>query len=396
MWKMDLALWQSFHDRHLSNSTFSPTAAVPPGSIFKDTFRPKFILIIGIITGIFWSVFLVVVYAMYVMKRALRRGRLLSELVLDVDADHPEFANSTDNGIDEAIIQSLPKFSFSSLKGNKEGLECAVCLGKYVDTDVLRLLSRCRHAFHIDCVDNWLLSKSNCPLCRCQVTTEDQVFADGTSSARGSLDIVLEQGSTPRRSLETGGFQIIVQRDGAGEPNRRFDRNPLSLLPDNMPSHIGGVGTTPLTDEASSMLRRFSHTIIVSDVLMQHRWSNFVPADLLTLMKKQNLIAPPKDGHGGMNIDPEASCAYEGKELLFSDQRSMSEITGFQRYPRSDHHNACDGKLAQGSHPKKQDEQSQKWLPIVKSTLSWILGKERKQITRPLQHMKGEGHTVFL
>ncbi|XP_052170435.1 E3 ubiquitin-protein ligase ATL42-like [Diospyros lotus] len=40
------------------------------------------------------------------------------------------------------------------------------CLSKFEDSEVLRLLPKCRHAFHMDCIDKWLESRCSCPLCR--------------------------------------------------------------------------------------------------------------------------------------------------------------------------------------------------------------------------------------
>ncbi|KAJ7560301.1 hypothetical protein O6H91_04G123000 [Diphasiastrum complanatum] len=176
------------------------------------------------------------------MTKILRRRQGLDA---EVTADQLQ-ANSSECGVDEAIIRVLPTFSFSSLKGNKEGLECAVCLVRYADCDVLRMLSTCKHAFHVDCVDTWLHSHSTCPLCRCQITEEDPyLLADGIRSARVSSDMAL---STPRRSLEIGGFQIIVERD-AGETSARAGRRRQTRLPDKMPSDRWGAGTAPFTDE---------------------------------------------------------------------------------------------------------------------------------------------------
>ncbi|CAH2080546.1 unnamed protein product [Thlaspi arvense] len=75
-------------------------------------------------------------------------------------------SSSRFSGIDQEVIESLPFFTFSSLKGSKEGLECVVCLSTFEQSEVLRLLPKCRHAFHMSCIDKWLQSHSSCPLCR--------------------------------------------------------------------------------------------------------------------------------------------------------------------------------------------------------------------------------------
>ncbi|KAL0461677.1 UNVERIFIED_CONTAM: RING-H2 finger protein ATL46 [Sesamum latifolium] len=50
--------------------------------------------------------------------------------------------------------------------GPKEPFDCAVCLCEFSESDQLRLLPMCSHAFHMNCIDTWLLSNSTCPLCR--------------------------------------------------------------------------------------------------------------------------------------------------------------------------------------------------------------------------------------
>ena len=57
--------------------------------------------------------------------------------------------------------------------GAKEPFDCAVCLCEFAGDDRLRLLPLCGHAFHIDCIDTWLLSNSTCPLCRRVLAADD-------------------------------------------------------------------------------------------------------------------------------------------------------------------------------------------------------------------------------
>lgn len=71
-----------------------------------------------------------------------------------------------DSGLDQAFIDALPVFFYKEIIGLKEPFDCAVCLCEFLEQDKLRLLPVCNHAFHIECIDTWLLSNSTCPLCR--------------------------------------------------------------------------------------------------------------------------------------------------------------------------------------------------------------------------------------
>ncbi|KAE8716531.1 RING-H2 finger protein ATL46 [Hibiscus syriacus] len=71
-----------------------------------------------------------------------------------------------DSGLDQSFIDALPVFLYKEIMGLKEPSDCAVCLCEFLEEDKLRLLPLCSHAFHIDCIDTWLMSNSTCPLCR--------------------------------------------------------------------------------------------------------------------------------------------------------------------------------------------------------------------------------------
>ncbi|KAL6623379.1 hypothetical protein ACP70R_033258 [Stipagrostis hirtigluma subsp. patula] len=93
-------------------------------------------------------------------------------------------------GLDEAVLAGYPTVVYSS-SGNEEEEEegkdekaaesgagaattpagdtawrCTVCLADYADGDELRRLPDCRHAFHRQCIDQWLRRRPTCPVCR--------------------------------------------------------------------------------------------------------------------------------------------------------------------------------------------------------------------------------------
>jgi len=43
---------------------------------------------------------------------------------------------------------------------------CNICCEDYIVGQYKRILPNCNHVFHKKCVDKWLKSKSNCPICR--------------------------------------------------------------------------------------------------------------------------------------------------------------------------------------------------------------------------------------
>lgn len=66
-------------------------------------------------------------------------------------------------GLDPSVLRSLPVIIFES---EKNGLECAVCLCELSKGEKARMLPKCNHGFHVDCIDMWFQSHSTCPLCR--------------------------------------------------------------------------------------------------------------------------------------------------------------------------------------------------------------------------------------
>lgn len=44
--------------------------------------------------------------------------------------------------------------------------ECVICLSEFAVGDRIRVLEKCSHGFHMQCIERWLKSCSSCPICR--------------------------------------------------------------------------------------------------------------------------------------------------------------------------------------------------------------------------------------
>lgn len=74
-------------------------------------------------------------------------------------------------GLEESTIRSIPVYKYKRGDGLVECTDCSVCLSEFRDDDSVRLLPKCNHAFHLPCIDTWLHSHSNCPLCRANIVS---------------------------------------------------------------------------------------------------------------------------------------------------------------------------------------------------------------------------------
>ncbi|XP_010025162.2 LOW QUALITY PROTEIN: E3 ubiquitin-protein ligase ATL6 [Eucalyptus grandis] len=78
-------------------------------------------------------------------------------------------------GLDPAVVETFPTVAYAAVKGHRIGersLECAVCLNDFEDDDTLRLIPKCDHAFHPDCIGEWLASHTTCPVCRADLASQ--------------------------------------------------------------------------------------------------------------------------------------------------------------------------------------------------------------------------------
>ncbi|XP_027333522.1 RING-H2 finger protein ATL2-like [Abrus precatorius] len=105
-------------------------------------------------------------------RRNIRRARR-PHFVFYMD---PTVVTVASRGLHRSVISSLPVFTFSHTT-HPDPVECAVCLSEFENGETGRVLPKCNHSFHIDCIDMWFQSHSTCPLCRSPVETRTDIEA---------------------------------------------------------------------------------------------------------------------------------------------------------------------------------------------------------------------------
>ncbi|KAH7852278.1 hypothetical protein Vadar_022687 [Vaccinium darrowii] len=317
------------------------------------------------------------------------------------------------SGIDKIVIESLPFFKFSALGGLRSGLECAVCLSKFQDIEILRLLPKCKHAFHINCIDKWLENHSSCPLCREKISIDDLTYSN-------SLRFLSSQSEVRQDS----NVELFVQREESHRKSSRF-----SIGSSSRRSEKSGAKEDEFriredheNNEEIELFHKFNHKIIMSNAVLKSRWSNLSSSDLLFLNSEMlrdvssnrfppldsnthansntwvteegrisKIIREEMEGKRGFETEvgkvnqndsypllSGASTSDPTKNLLPNEKRSMSEIAGHSRF---DEFSSMNISVTESSVPENaaaEERMKRLWMPIARKTVQWYANWDKK------------------
>ncbi|KAK6120750.1 hypothetical protein DH2020_045506 [Rehmannia glutinosa] len=173
----------------------------PPSDDDSTPFSPLIIAIIGVLA----SAFLLVSYYTVVTRYCKRRNN--QNTSLETEENHHDDQIGHDQwrvavtGLDESVIKTITVCKYRKEDGLIEGTECAVCLSEFQENESLRLLPKCSHAFHLPCIDTWLKSHSNCPLCRANVVAIAHPVQPQDSQASFALNVDTYESHRPNADL---------------------------------------------------------------------------------------------------------------------------------------------------------------------------------------------------
>ncbi|WOH13813.1 hypothetical protein DCAR_0933324 [Daucus carota subsp. sativus] len=172
-------------------------------------FTPPLIAMVAIVA----TAFLLITYSRLLFRKFLhlrakfrryrRRRRLITSYnpssAGDIAAESPPYISDhienyqifSPYGLDDSTIKTIPLTIYTRKSISHE---CAVCLLEFEESEYIRTLPVCNHTFHVDCIDIWLRSHANCPLCRTGIFRPSSPFIPVMASRiRPSLDeIILE------------------------------------------------------------------------------------------------------------------------------------------------------------------------------------------------------------
>ncbi|MQM22179.1 hypothetical protein Taro_055227 [Colocasia esculenta] len=206
-------------------------------------------------------------------------------------------------GLDASVVQALPTLVYAEVKEHKIGkgaLECAVCLSEFEDDETLRLLPKCDHVFHTDCIDVWLSSHTTCPVCRCNLDPDAPPAATDAAVAGPSLEA--ESGT----SVGEGEGEQTHPREGAPDGQR------------SEVDHVSIVIEEPEAVASPRAMRRME-----SKSRLRWRWSS-------SLARSPRFLRSHSTGHSPRPAGDDC----ERYTLRLPDHIRRDVVAGkFQRYP---------------------------------------------------------------
>ncbi|CAI9741908.1 E3 ubiquitin-protein ligase Zswim2-like [Octopus vulgaris] len=170
------------------------------------------------------------------MRRDLKDDDYESLLQLDSD----EFTQF--NSLSEKIIESLP---LETVTENSvllsTGAQCHICLGPFQVSTLVRRLP-CRHKFHRECIDNWLLhSRSVCPIDGTNAWNANAV------SKKNNQKCKKKEPPTEELSLNISGLAIYPESQhklGQGKTKKTVTTATKSLKASDTDSDLSLAGMT--------------------------------------------------------------------------------------------------------------------------------------------------------
>ncbi|KAI4372264.1 hypothetical protein MLD38_010513 [Melastoma candidum] len=276
-------------------------------------------------------------------------------------------------GLDAGVVAGFPTFVYSEVKEHKIGkgaLECAVCLCEFEDYETLRLIPKCDHVFHPECINEWLSGHVTCPVCRANLAPQsgDSVkgrTADSGQEEQDSVEIEVDElasvseAATRVGNGEAGAEQTAMDNTGesvSGKPARRRlgrshstghslvprgeDMERFTLrLPEEVRNQIMERPTTPyFPSEGSSrrgfrsgdgssrgrLLRRLDRLDRMDRPAKSERW---IFSRMPSFLSRVSSMVPPKYANDGCGADrPEKSTSSRDRTVKPSESAAGLNI----------------------------------------------------------------------
>ncbi|XP_022741893.1 RING-H2 finger protein ATL39-like [Durio zibethinus] len=139
---------------------------------------------------LFLGVGMLVIMHVCIVGRAFRRGF--------GNPGNFDRSSSRNRSMSLDDLHRLPSYDYIAKDKGSSPVDCAVCLENFKMGEKCKLLPQCRHSFHAECVDSWLLRNPICPICRTSADSSKDGLVLGEESSRSCENVVQLRGSPSR------------------------------------------------------------------------------------------------------------------------------------------------------------------------------------------------------
>ncbi|KAF8404664.1 hypothetical protein HHK36_009552 [Tetracentron sinense] len=239
-------------------------------------------------------------------------------------------------GLSQSIINSISICKYNKGEGLVEGTECSVCLSEFEEDETLRLLPKCSHAFHPPCIDTWLRSHKNCPLCRAPIVSNEAgppvTLMEPNFNSLGSGEELQVGNSESNRGL--GSDEVReggVGTEDVGELGVKDGTRDTDMAKEGGPSPLANCEFRVLSDltgnhraveDGIQPMRRSVSMDLSSASMIRLALANFHPVEVdgssasqVVQVKKSNLETVPRQGGGNPSIYKLMSSSSIGRSL---------------------------------------------------------------------------------
>lgn len=196
------------------------------GSDSNLPFSPILLIVICFLVAFFFLICYFIILKRYrfrlnSLRRTFSRNIDQDENIINEDHGpeliHPIWLINT-VGLTQMVIDSIAIIKYKKGEGLVEEADCSICLSDFRDDESLRLLPKCSHAFHISCIDTWLRSHKNCPLCRAPIVVEASNVGLSTVETTNTDGLSTEPDDLVENSDSNGEDCDGAGNNGAEEP----------------------------------------------------------------------------------------------------------------------------------------------------------------------------------
>ena len=175
--------------------------------------------------------------------------------VLDINNNSNDNESSHDDRDRDGDQASIACSSSSLSSSSSQAPSCTICMEEFVVGDYVCVPTneRCQHNFHMDCMKDWLLCHTRCPICR-EVYLDTKKGGTSASSPTSTTSVDSSEAASRRRSSSRRSFFSLTRtRLAPNAITATTRRNDASTTDDSSPVISG---TIPPTTDPSFVLQQ--------------------------------------------------------------------------------------------------------------------------------------------